>query len=281
MERSDLQRSERLNRFWDEQVLGRAPEDPVGIDGDAAALIERPQALGDPPALDSARDRVWRDLQQHPQWKEQIVETSTLSLNEATRLPVTNHTPWSLSGPGAAPRRDWWLPSSRARSQLATAALLLLTLVTSVVAFGRLRGAPGEQPASLPALLATPPSEVSLETVFATTLPAALIPPVPGDRTFDIWSAVLAPGERVPIPGQSPGPQITYVVAGELTVRVEGPWQVFRGADIASGAGAMPSGTEVVLHPGDTAVYAYEAAAEYANLGASPVQIVGAQLSVG
>jgi hypothetical protein len=165
--------------------------------------------------------------------------------------------------------------------QVATAALLLLTLVTSVVAFGRLRSAPGERPASLPAVVATPSSEAALQTVFTTILPAALIPTAPGGRTFDFWHAVLEPGERVPIAGQSPGPQITHVVSGELTIQADGPLQLFRGTNIASGAGTVPSGTAVVLHAGDTAVYPYETAAEYANLGSTPVQVVGGQLSVG
>jgi hypothetical protein len=36
-----------------------------------------------------------------------------------------------------------------------------------------------------------------------------------------------------------------------------------------------------VLQPGDTAVYAYDTPAEYANLGTTPVRAVGGELGVG
>ena len=229
----DLRRADRLNRLWDAQMLGQAPTDPAITDHDDAAMIARLQALGNPPDRDVARDRVWRELQEHHRWKEPDVPPISMSANHATPQPIVTIPGVRLSRPNAPLRQDWRRNPHWAWGQLATAALLLLTLVTSVVAFGRLGSAPGERPASLPALLATPPSEVALEQVFAAMLPAALIPTVPGDRTFDMWSAELAPGERVAVPGQSPGTQITHVVAGELTIRVTGPLQVFRGADIA------------------------------------------------
>jgi quercetin dioxygenase-like cupin family protein len=145
-----------------------------------------------------------------------------------------------------------------------------------------MRGAPEEQPASLPAVLvATPSPEVAQETRFTATLPAEMIPTAPGDRTFNVWHVELEPGARVPITGQLPGPQITHVVAGELTVRVDGPLRVYRGGGIGAKEEQVPPGTEVVLQPGDTAVYAYDSPAEYANLGTTPVHLVGGELGVG
>jgi hypothetical protein len=43
----------------------------------------------------------------------------------------------------------------------------------------------------------------------------------------------------------------------------------------------VSSGTEVILAPGDTAVYAYETPAEYANTGSTPVHVVGGELGIG
>ena len=43
----------------------------------------------------------------------------------------------------------------------------------------------------------------------------------------------------------------------------------------------MSSGTEVTLAPGDTAVFAYETPAEYANTGSTPVHVVGGELGIG
>ena len=166
--------------------------------------------------------------------------------------------------------------------QSATAALVLLTLATIVVAFGWMRGAPEEQPASLPAvLIATPTPEEAPETLFTATLPAAMFPTETGDRTFIVWHTQLEPSARVPITGQIPGPQITHVLSGELTLRVDGSLAVFRGGGTTLEEESVPSGTEVVLQPGDTAVYAYDSPAEYANLGATPVHLVGGELGVG
>jgi quercetin dioxygenase-like cupin family protein len=166
-------------------------------------------------------------------------------------------------------------------TQVATAALLLLTLVTSVVAFGWMRGQPGERPASLPAMLATPTPQATQETLFSATLPAEMIPTASGDRTFTFWHVELEPGARAPFTGQLPGPQITHVVAGELMVQVDGPLSVFRGGDIGAKKEEVPPGTEVVLQQGDTAVYAYDSPAEYANLGTAPVRAVGGELGLG
>jgi hypothetical protein len=176
----------------------------------------------------------------------------------------------------AEPGRRWPAPS------VATAALVAFTLVVAVLAVGLSRaGKPHPRELHAPAMLATPPAEPTSETLFTTTLLAEMLPNVPGDRTFNAWHAVLDPGARVPIEAQFPGPQITHVVAGELTLRVDGTLQVFRGTGGTSTPEAIPQSTEVVLRPGDTAVYAYDTPAEYTNVGASPVDILGGELAVG
>jgi hypothetical protein len=120
-----------------------------------------------------------------------------------------------------------------------------------------------------------------LEILFSAMLPAEMVPAEPGDRTFNAWHATLDPGARVPITGQIPGPLITHVVVGELTLRVDGPLEIYRSGNGWSQVETVPPGTEVVLALGDTAVYAYETPAEYANLGTSPVHVVGGDLGVG
>ena len=71
------------------------------------------------------------------------------------------------------------------------------------------------------------------------------------------------------------------MLEGELSVRVDGPLQVYRGSGGFSGVADVPPGTEVTLHPGDTAVYSYELSAEYGNSGSSPVRIVGGGIFAG
>ena len=121
-------------------------------------------------------------------------------------------------------------------------------------------------------------AETSLEPLFETTVPAESLPSGPG-LIFLIWYATIAPGVDVTVPDEllasSSGPQLEHVLAGELTLRVDGPLQVVR----ASAGGTpgpeegVPPGTEVTLRAGDTAVYAWGVPIVYANRGAEPVHL--------
>lgn len=130
--------------------------------------------------------------------------------------------------------------------------------------------------------------EAALDTVFTATLPAEMVPAA-GNLDFLLWNVSLDPGAEGPASAQSwtqtriccPGPMITHVVEGELSVRVDGPLRVFRGSGVAPGSGDVPPGTEVTLSPGDTALFAYDRPATFANRGATPVHIVGGGIFAG
>ena len=128
-------------------------------------------------------------------------------------------------------------------------------------------GAPGAESAL--------PIETLVTTTFSEdTLPTASSP------AFVIWYATIDPETEVAVPTElvacCPGPQIEHVLAGALTVRVEGPLQIVRGATRGTPAPLeqVPPGTETVLHPGDTGVYAFDLPVTYRNAGSEPVHVV-------
>ena len=88
MDRNDLRRADNLLSSWDDVVLGRAPADPALLGDEVANLITRLQALADFPEQDSARERVWHALEQHPRWKEPDVHSPAFSQNGAIAPPL-------------------------------------------------------------------------------------------------------------------------------------------------------------------------------------------------
>lgn len=145
MDRNDLRRADNLLSHWDDVVLGRAPADPTPVGGDVADLIARLQALSNSPEQDSARERVWRELEQHSRWKEPDVD-SVFSLNGAITPPLT------LPPPAIRPAH----PGSWARP-LAQAAIALLVVAAIIVGYFSFARQP-EQASLLP-LVATPIAE--------------------------------------------------------------------------------------------------------------------------
>jgi hypothetical protein len=131
---------------------------------------------------------------------------------------------------------------------------------------------------------AGPPPAV--ETLVTTTFPAASLPTT-AHPAFILWHATIAPETEVAIPAElvecCPGPQLEHVLAGELTLRVEGPLQVLRATSGGTPApsGAVAPGTDVVLRPGDTAVYNLDLPATYHNAGTEPVHLVAGGLFAG
>ncbi len=236
MARDALRPTDALNTFWDDVALGRAPISPHAIDGETVDLVERLHALGDPPAQDSARERVWRDLQQHRRWKEPDVSTHSLSLDGAAGVPLAPSTlPWAPPGPTApATRRP--LTVRWAAPHVATALLVLIVALGSLLVFGPgqiVRR--GETPAVLPALIGTPatPQAVVAETLF--DLPVDALPSGWGSVAVVHWT--LPPGSQpLRLPPQD-GPSFVVVESGEATATEAGvahrlgPGDVYFAAD--------------------------------------------------
>jgi hypothetical protein len=214
MERDVLRDDEALNTFWDDLVLGRAPTAPDGIAGDAVDLVERLHALGEPPARDSARERVWRDLRQHRRWKETDVKSHSLSGKSIAGSPVpSGPLPWAPPARPTFPMR--WAPTP-----FATAVLVLLVLAGSVLPFGP--GLPGQQddtPLLLPAMSGTP----AAETVVTETLVDVPIDDLPtGTGTAGVVRWTLQPGPQPLLFAAQTGPRFFVVEAGEVTATEAG-----------------------------------------------------------
>lgn len=127
MDRNDHRRADILISFWDDVALGRAPADPTLVGEEVADLIARLQALGDLPEQDSARERVWHELEQHPRWKEPDMESAVFSLNGAVAPPST--LPLGPIRPNLPVRPIRWNRS------LAEAALVLLAIMALIAGY--------------------------------------------------------------------------------------------------------------------------------------------------
>ncbi|MFT4038438.1 MAG: PQQ-binding-like beta-propeller repeat protein [Thermomicrobiales bacterium] len=159
MDRNDLRRADNLLSSWDDVALGRAPADPAAVGDEVAELITRLQALGDVPEQrhqeDSARERVWRELAQHPRWKEPDVEPVVFSLNGAIAPPLT------LPPRGGWPARPPVFPRwGQTLVQAAIAVLVVVSLLAGYVSLVRHQGPGSPAPAlATPTAPGTPAAE--------------------------------------------------------------------------------------------------------------------------
>ena len=267
--RNPNEAADALSAYWDSLVGG--PQGNAAAPAGFAATIARLRTSDTTPALLPAqRGRVW----------EEIIASHAPSAGHQV-LPLGEAAHVNGRAPGLAPLQPAWNPRSTRPNfqprwllaQLATAALLLVTLGLGYFAFGPHR--PSERTIANPvAVVPAAPTagETTLEPVFATTLPAGTIPATADLYTYVLANATLDADTRVPVQGQIPGTLLASVLEGQLTLRVDGPLQVFRGPD--RDAEIIPRNTEAVLDPGDTALYDYALPAEYANLRSTPVRIV-------
>jgi hypothetical protein len=125
-------------------------------------------------------------------------------------------------------------------------------------------------------------AQPELDTLFTTRVAAADSPAT--TRHLFMWYAIVGRGVRTtsheqPV-GCCPGLRFTHVLSGTLSLQVDGPLSVIHDAALEHGARSetiLPK-TEVVLHPGDIAVYAEDLAATLGNPGRVSVHLVGVQL---
>lgn len=126
-------------------------------------------------------------------------------------------------------------------------------------------------------------TEATREPLFTTTVAPADLPTGTNLR-FVIWYASIEPDVEVVLEAElfaeGPGPLIEHVLAGDLSLRVEGPLQVVRAGSVGTPGPVeeVTPGAEVVLRAGDTALYAQNLARVYANRGAEPVRLIGGVL---
>ena len=125
--------------------------------------------------------------------------------------------------------------------------------------------------------------DVTVEPRFATVLPAGALP-IALTTDFLLWQATIDPGVTVVFPsgyGQCcPGPLLAHVLVGELTLRVEGPLQIVRAPTTATPGpvGTVRPGTDVTLHPGDSALWRFDLPTTFTNPGGTPLQMISGGL---
>jgi DNA-binding beta-propeller fold protein YncE len=138
-----------VSAYWDALVLGQETTG-INLDPDVAEAIRRFQALAAAPPS-TARERVWQTVHAAAAIQRESEDPMQPSVVLDRSRPLL-----SRIRPGAVPlpwrgRTHWLL------AQLATAALLVVTLVASFLVFGPSRGNRGsEAPAFIPAISATP-----------------------------------------------------------------------------------------------------------------------------
>jgi hypothetical protein len=167
---------------------------------------------------------------------------------------------------------------------VATAALVIFTLLASVVAVAALHGwsdvlvpAPLlSRIASLAPRLPVPnaPSAVATDTV----LMRAMVDTVPAEAGWaSIDRTILPPGAGWAFDANDgEGPLLYRVESGQLTIRAEGPIAVTRGG--ASQAHPFAPGTDVVLDPGDQGFTPSGVASRWRNDGDNPAVILDARI---
>lgn len=248
------------------------------------------------PADDAVLRRVWRRLDGLAESTADAMVGGGPDGGPTTPVPRILPQPWPRPQPNPAakpgvhrtsptPHRSGRIPG--ALGLLATAALVLLTLVAGYAASRGFRPAPDlEQTERVPA----PIAPLTATELFDASFPTGALPPwdaawsafdhdtLPPDNPADQALPeleLLAPGRSDASPPRAfryPSLRLEYVLEGSYVVRADGPLQLAR-----AGSGTLadvPPGTEVVLSPGDATVAPPTTATEYANPGSTPAELL-------
>ena len=233
----DLERGESIDRFWDQITQGHA--DPTGdLDPAHAATIRYLHTFDDRPEPSPAFRRHLRDELMH-----------------AHAIPVSSHSsPLPLSN-GRVSHPGWAVPqmsppaSGRsALAPLATAALLVLTLVGGFLAFGADR--PGRQaiaPLLLPAISGTPATtqgnEPTVETLLDTTF--ADLPLGASSVFVEPWT--FKPGANALVMQPFAGPRAIIAGNGSFVATLDGEEHGLQPGESL----VVPAGQELVVRSTD------------------------------
>ena len=218
----DIRRDEAIDRFWDRFAQGH-PEIIEDLDPVDVATIRYLHDVDDRPGPTQAfRHQLREDLLQaeatfssrrlrsHPRSDDRAIQTRR-------RVPQT-----PLTGRHGAV------------AQLATAALLLLTLVGSFLAFGPGGSWQRDLPAFLPAISGPP---VTPQTVVTETLLDATTYAIPdGQGIVVLKRLTLQPSPEPLVVAPLTGPVFVLVESGELTATVAGTERLLAAGEIFSPA---------------------------------------------
>ena len=254
MEPNERQQADALDRSWD-AVQGGAPLPHGDLDPVAAAVIRHLGERQGSPEREAVQLRLRQRVVGATKAHDEPMPPATWSTHHGDL-----RTPWEW--PALARRLTFptpWQQLRRPFPPIATAALVLLTLIGSVVAFsGALEPSrPADAPTRAPALVATPAAA-------STAAPFVLHGTLASLSAGPIWSGierdVLDPGASVTLQTGTPtdaavSSMFLVVEAGRLDLRA-GDAVVVRRAGAGDATISIPAGTKVTLSADDAAVIA-------------------------
>jgi hypothetical protein len=280
VERDVRDLADALDHHWDALLRGEVPAATTGLDADLVALVAGLQGVGSAlPPLFPDPHQAWRELSQAP-----AAPTRGWS-DEETPPPTWIHSNGHADlvaerGPATARprRRGGW-----ALGQLATAALLLLTLAVGFVA---IRQSPRDERTWVPALVRAmedAPGGIIDTPLIEATFTAEELPR--GEKDAIYYQLTIPPGVSLPyLGGQycgcsseviTSGVGTEVVQSGAYTLRLEAPLRVQRGGSTGP-SGVVPAGTDITLAAGDAVIYPdYAARGVIRNTGAEPMTLIG------
>jgi hypothetical protein len=283
VERDERALADDLDRYWDALVQGGTTSATADLDADLATLVTRLHATGIAlPTLFPDAEQAWRDL------RANVTPPLAEQSDEETVLPTWLH---SNGHANRFAEEQWTPPLPRRRggrflNQLATAALLLLTLAVGFAAISlRMPEKPDEGrwvPALVRALESGPDDVVDtplVETIFSPEeLPG-------GEKEAVYYQLTIPPGGSLPYLGGlfcgcrtdtiTKGVGVEVIQTGTYTIRLEAPLRVQRAGSTEPDE-EIPAGTEVTLAAGDAVIYPdYAAPGDIGNAGDEPVTLTG------
>jgi hypothetical protein len=282
VERDERDLADALDQHWDALLRGDVPAVTADVDADLVALVTQLQAVGSAlPSLFPDPDQAWRELLHAP-----ASPTRAWGNEEAPLLvgPHANGYADLVAAPRSAPprprRRGGWV-----LTQLATAALLLLTLAAGFFAIRQVPEARDEAtwvPALVRALESAPGGIIDTPLIEAT-FTADELPS--GEKEALYYQLTIPPGASLPYLGApfcgcrtetiTEGVGAEVVQSGAYTLRLEAPLRVQRAGSTRPGE-EIPAGTEVTLAAGDAVLYLnYAAPGDIRNVGAEPMTLIG------
>ena len=267
--------ADRLSDHLDALVAGNPPRSPdldPAIDATLARFFAADDAPGPPPGLE---DHLWQELME-----------PTASVEFVPRVPFSpaDRNGWltldARSAPLArrGPSRPRW-----ALAQLASAALVLLTLIGGFMAFsGSLRFVGPEQRTIIPAIDTTPESGLPSGVMADEVLLRAILeqmPPSGGTHQLGMYRARLAPGAEERAGNQADtgvGYDLFTVESGQVTIEADAPVFLTRAeANPAAAPSPMSPGTDIVLDVADQLLAPSGVAFRRRNDGPTPATLLG------
>jgi hypothetical protein len=284
--------AQELGRFWDTLIQGETTAMPhAGLDTgltETVGWLHRHQPGAVP---DAVRERIWQRLAHQASHDAPVMEPGATPalLTSIASAPSANGRRVPPHSLGQEPRI---VPSfgHRVRTQVATAALLLVTLAAAFVALRPQIPEIQDESTRVPALISaleSVPGDVVDELLLEATFSAADLPA--GDIEAVFYRLTLPPGASLPyLPVRlcgcsgemaKVGAGAEVIQSGAYTLRLDAPMRIQR--DGASRAAVeIPAQTEVILGPSDTAVFPDNTApGVIRNGGDEPVVVIGVAIS--